>query len=109
MKGTTGHFNSTYNKAGSSEVKVVDGINSVDVTNHKQVPSTGKSNSVTKVYNNGKLIQERYYGENGEVYLDIDYTDHNRPDKHPVVPHQHKWNKDENGNLIRKPWEEIKK
>ncbi len=109
MKGTTIHFDAKYNDAESSDIKIISKINDYDVTDHKQVPNTGKPNSVTRVYNNGKLRQERYYNENGDAYLDIDYTDHKRPDKHPIVPHQHKWEKDENGNLIRKHWEEIKK
>ncbi len=109
MKGTTSHFESSYNKAESGDVKTVIEINDYDVTNHEQVPKTGTPNTVTRIYNNGKLIQERYYDENGDAYLDIDYTNHYRPDKHPVVPHQHKWKKDKDGNLIRKPWEEIKR
>ena len=30
-----------------------------------------------------------YYDEDGNAYLDIDYTDHGNPKTHPIVPHQH--------------------
>ncbi len=61
MKRTTEHFDSSYNEARSSKVKVVDEINSIDATNHNQVPSTDKPNSISKVYKGDNLIHERYY------------------------------------------------
>lgn len=109
MKSTTIYFVPEYNFSESNYVKCVIDTNDLDVAHHEHVPSTGKPSSVTRVYKNGKLIQERYYDENGDVYLDIDYTDHHLPEKHPVVPHRHRWEKDEEGILRRQPWEEIKK
>ncbi|MBR1454845.1 MAG: hypothetical protein IJ593_09440 [Lachnospiraceae bacterium] len=92
----------SYNNAGSKSVKQVDAIN---ITNdiHK-LPLTGEPNSVTKNYKNGKLDSERYYDENGNVYLDIDYTDHGNRKTHPHVPHEHKYK-----NGIRQDEEEINK
>lgn len=81
-----------FNTAGSSSIQQVDSQQSVfDV---HSLPMNGTKNSVTKSYRDGKLEQERYYGENGKAYLDIDYSDHGNPKVHPVVPHQHHitWN-----------------
>ena len=36
-------------------------------------------------------IQERYYDENGEAKMDVDYTNHGNPKRHPKVPHRHRW------------------
>lgn len=55
------------------------------------------------------MIQERYYDENRDVYLDIDYTDHNNPKTHPIVPHQHNWYRNELGEITRTQWRKIKK
>lgn len=99
-----------YNKAGSSDVRKVDKINKIDTTDNKdKLGIKGEPNSVTKNYKHGRMIQERYYDENGDVYLDIDYTDHNNPKYHPIVPHQHSWYRDEEGKLKRKKFEKIKK
>ena len=109
MKEDSPDFNSTYNKAGSSSVGRVESVNSWK-DNHKSLPAYGKPNSVTqKKYKDGNLITERYYNENGEAYLDIDYTNHGNPKTHPVVPHQKKKKKDKSGNLSRKDWEKIPK
>ena len=35
------------------------------------------------------LVTERHYDSNGNAYLDIDYSDHNKPHAHPYVPHEH--------------------
>ena len=109
MKGKTHHFNSNYNLAGSDKVRIVLEINDIDVSKHEHVPIIGTPKSFTIVFQNGTMIRERYYDEKGEAYLDIDYTDHNSPKKHPVVPHQHVWRKNDKGELIRGPWEEITK
>lgn len=99
-----------YNKAGSSDVRKVDKINKIDTTNNKdKLEIKGEPNSVTKNYKHGRMIQERYYDEKGDVYLDIDYTDHNNPKTHPIVPHQHNWYRDENGKPRRKEYTKIKK
>ena len=99
-----------YNKAGSSDVRKVDKINKIDTTDNKnKLGIKSEPNSVTKNYKHGRMIQERYYDENGDVYLDIDYTDHNNPKYHPIVPHQHNWYRNEEGKLKRRKYEKIKK
>lgn len=99
-----------YNKAGSSDVRKVDKINKIDTSNNKnKLGIKGEPNSVTKNYKHGKMIKERYYDEKGDVYLDIDYTDHGNPKFHPIVPHQHNWYRDENGKPRRKEYTKIKK
>lgn len=75
----------------------------------ENIPSRSKPNSVIKKVINGYVVSERYYGEKGEAYLDIDYTCHGNPSTHPEVPHMHHWYKDENGDLKRnKKWESFK-
>lgn len=76
-----------YNGAGSKSVGQVDTVN-ITSDNHS-VPTKGEPNSVTKDYKDGKLSSERYYGEDGNAYLDIDYSDHGNPKTHPTVPHEH--------------------
>ncbi len=85
MKGS----NPSFNNAGSSAVKQVDYKSTVDDA-HKLPMTGGKPNSVTQKTKDGKITSERYYDENGNAYLDIDYTDHGNPKTHPTVPHQHK-------------------
>jgi len=54
---------------------------------------TGKKpNSTTWTYKNYKtpFWQERKFGPDGKATQDVDYTDHNKPDKHPN-PHSHDW------------------
>lgn len=83
MKGSS----SSFNGAGSSAVKQVDEINS---SSSSSLPMQGEPNSVTQKVKDGKVVSERYYDENGNAYLDIDYTDHGNPKTHPNVPHQHR-------------------
>lgn len=71
------------------------------------IPKKHKPNSVCKKVLNGYVITERYYNINGEAYLDIDYTCHGNPKKHPDVPHVHRWEKDTNGELHRKGCEKF--
>ena len=94
-------FNSACNSAQSDRTGVVNEVNEIDVSNHGCVPTKGKPNSVTIVRKN--------YDVNGDPYLDIDCDNHGNAKKHPVVPHQHHWRKDDDGNLIRGPWEDITK
>jgi len=71
----------------------------------RKIPVTLNPNSVAIRVVNCYVVTERYYNEKGEPYLDIDYTCHGTPVNHPVVPHIHKWVKDENGHYTRKKWE----
>ncbi len=105
MKGYSSFFNS-YNGAGSSDIGIVKSEKRIDKSQkkHQSIPTKGVPNSVTIIEQNGNIISERYYDNNGDAYLDIDYTNHGNSKTHPIVPHQHKWEKDENGNLYRKGW-----
>lgn len=96
-----------YNEADSDKIRTVNEINEIDNTNHERVPTKGLPNSVLKIIKNGKTIRERYFDEDGDPYLDIDYDNHGNPKTHPIVPHQHSWAKDEKGNLTRHNIEEI--
>ena len=84
MKGSS----SSFNNAGSSAVKQVDHINSAEDA-HNLPMQGGQPNSVTQKTKDGKVTSERYYDDNGNAYLDIDYTDHGNPKTHPTVPHEH--------------------
>ncbi len=76
-----------YNSAGSKSVREV---NSVDMyENAHSMPVEGKPNSVAQNYCDGNLTTERYFGNNGKPYLDIDYTNHGNSKMHPNVPHEH--------------------
>lgn len=77
----------SFNNAGSSLVGQVDFKNVVSDTH--SLPMSGTPNSVTQKEKDGKIVTERYYGEDGNAYLDIDYTDHGNPKTHNTVPHQH--------------------
>lgn len=66
-----------------------------------RVPDRSEPNSVFDKYENGKLVQRRYYGRTGKPRLDIDMTDHGNSKKHPVVPHRHGWKELENGAIER--------
>lgn len=74
--------------------------------NHKNgevhsVPSKSEPNSVFDKYENGRLIQRRYYGKTGKPRLDIDLTDHGNPKDHPIVPHRHGWKELDTGKIKR--------
>jgi len=88
-----------YNVAGSSSVK---DVNSVYVmADSHSIPLLGPPNSVTQNYKAGHLDSERYYDDNGNAYLDIDYTNHGNSKMHPRVPHQHKITYDSTGKMHR--------
>lgn len=95
--GSTSPVNgSDYNTAGSNSVGKVDSVNIV--ADAHNLSTEGTPNSVTKNYKDGKLDKERYYGDDGKAYLDIDYTDHGNPKTHPKVPHEHDiWFDDDGG------------
>ncbi|WP_029067227.1 hypothetical protein [Lachnobacterium bovis] len=77
-----------YNTAGSSSVGKVDSVSIV--ADAHGLPKEDTGNSVTKSYKDGKLDQERYYGDDGKPYLDIDYSNHGNPKMHPKVPQKSK-------------------
>lgn len=57
----------------------------------RNIPTKKDPFSVVGKMKNGKVIQYRYYGENGLVEKDLDLTDHGNPKEHTVVPHVHRW------------------
>lgn len=104
MKGNSPLFNS-YNNKGSKSPKIIRKKNFL-VVEHPKAPTKSTPNSITIVINskNGSLIQERYYDENGDPYLDIDYINHGNSNSHPEIPHEHIWIKNKKGELIRTKW-----
>ncbi|WP_336663426.1 hypothetical protein [Kurthia gibsonii] len=65
---------------------------------HKgKLPTTGQKYSSKDLYKDGKLNTRRYYGKSGKADIDIHYTNHGNPKKHPKVPHRHKWGYDSKG------------
>lgn len=88
-----------YNSAGSTFVKEVDSV-TIFADSHS-LSLTNTPNSVAQNFKDGQLDSERYYDENGNAYLDIDYTNHGNPKTHPKIPHQHKITYDEDGNMHR--------
>lgn len=61
------------------------------VLTKRSLPTKGKPLSVVGKKMNGKIVQYRYYDEEGYVEKDLDLTDHGNPKEHPVVPHLHTW------------------
>lgn len=102
MKGDSTEFRS-YNPFGSKSVKVVKEVRVVFMDDeNNSLPIEGPADSVIVGIKNGAYYQERYFDEEGKPYLDIDYTDHGNPKRHPKVPHEHKWVDGKNGKRIRK-------
>lgn len=60
-------------------------------TNEKKVPIHNTPNSVVEKIIDNKIVTRRFFGKNGKVKLDIDFTNHGNPKKHPIVPHAHSW------------------
>lgn len=46
------------------------------------------NSSIIQRDDQGNVVRIRHYDENGNAYMDVDYTDHGRPDTHKV-PHTH--------------------
>lgn len=65
------------------------------------VPYKADANSVFDKYEEGHLIQRRYYGRTGNPRLDIDMTNHGNSLKHSVVPHRHGWEELQDGAMKR--------
>lgn len=94
-----------YNFKKSKLVKKVVVVKSIN--GRVSIPRLGTPNSVIKRIVDGLIVSERYYNENGDAYLDIDYTCHQNPKTHPYVPHIHIWYYDENRNLKRSKMEKF--
>ena len=95
-----------YNFNSSKLVKRVDNVSREEAG--KNIPTHFVPNTVIKRVLNDRVLSERYYNENGDVYLDIDYTNHKNPKTHPVVPHIHRWEKRLDGKFIHGHWEKFK-
>ncbi len=95
----------TYNALKSKLVKEVCHIKSFG--EGEKIPNKGTPNSVNKKVVGGYIVSERYYDENGNPYLDIDYTCHGTPKSHIHVPHIHKWVEDEEISFKRLDGEEF--
>ena len=93
-------YSENFNNAGSNSVGQVDKINSIG--KNDDMPRKSDPNSVTKKVVGGIVKTERYFDKNGEPYLDIDYTDHGNPKRHPIVPHEHSIDIS-NGEFYREP------
>ncbi|GAA0352345.1 RHS repeat-associated core domain-containing protein [Bacillus horti] len=67
-----------------------------------KLPMQGKPNSsIDRVDDKGKVIQRRYYDENGRPIRDVDFTDHGHP-KHHNVPHEHIWDLSDPNKPVRR-------
>ena len=75
---------------------------------HVAVPTKNKPNSVIKKVVTGYVVSERFFDSEGSVYLDIDYTCHGNPIRHPIVPHIHRWTKGKDGKIVRGEMEEFR-
>lgn len=60
-------------------------------TKEKKIPIHNTPNSVVEKIIDNKIVTRRFFGKNGKVKLDIDFTNHGNPKKHPIVPHAHSW------------------
>lgn len=88
-KNQNGSWNSKTNVL--SNKSKTNGV-SYDLKNHitphnipiKHVPNS----TIVQRDDYGKIVRIRYYDEKGNAYMDVDYTDHDRPDSHKV-PHTH--------------------
>ena len=98
------------NSDGKVTVKTNKG-NEIDITpsdNHSAIkhkaPTKGAPNSSVDVLDSttGEVNTRRYYDSNGDVYRDVDMTNHGNSKLHPEFPHEHHWFRDSNGILRRK-------
>lgn len=65
------------------------------ITGHKSIPKKSTPNSILDhVGRNGKVDSRSFYGPDGMKIKDIHTTNHNNPNRHPIVPHVHdyQWN-----------------
>lgn len=78
----------------------------IQTTNHT-ISTKGVPNSVCQKFDSdGKLEKERQYDYRGRAELDIDYTNHGNPSRHPNVPHAHKRDWSNPNNPIRSKYDD---
>jgi|GEM_PF-1185653 len=73
----------------------VSGGNEIVVGNNiDQIEGMTPNSRTILIDEQGNLIRMRWYGSDGRALIDRDFNDHNRPDLHPNVPHDHPfdWN-----------------
>ena len=63
---------------------------------YKNPPELG-----TKQGSKGPYPQAREFDETGKPVRDIDFTDHGRPQNHPI-PHQHEWKPNPTGGTPKR-------
>ncbi|MDO5027586.1 MAG: hypothetical protein Q4E50_07120 [Tissierellia bacterium] len=87
--------NRAYNKAKENGTKT----NDHSTQTGRSLPTKSRPNSSKdrKDSKTGKVVQRRYYDKDGNADMDIDYTNHGNPKKHPKVPHRHNWKNGKRG------------
>ena len=60
-------------------------------TREKKIPIHNTPNSVVEKIIDNKIVTRRFFGKNGKVKLDIDFTNHGNSKEHPIAPHAHSW------------------
>lgn len=83
---------------------IASGLVIYEMVKIPRLPDKGNPNSRAIKYHpiTKEPIQYRYYDNDGNTRLDIDLTDHGKPEYHPHVPHRHTY---ENGS--RMPGQEM--
>lgn len=74
----------------------------MQTTNHTISVMSTPNSVCQKLDADGKFEKERYYDENGNPVIDIDYTDHGNAKKHPKIPHKHRWDCSDPKHPIRR-------
>ena len=81
--------------------------------NEIDIPPSGSHSTVTKdpgckgtpnssvdiLDDAGNVAARRWYDSNGNVYRDVDMTNHGNPKTHPEWPHEHIWELEKTENL----------
>ena len=77
-------------------------VYTINTTTSHNIPITGQPDSVTqKLDKEGNVEKERYYDKNGNPTIDVDYTNHGNPKRHPKVPHIHHWDCSDKNKPVR--------
>jgi len=71
--------------------KVSGGISTVVGNRIKEVEGETPNSRKTLSDFSGKRIQVRWFGPDGRAIRDRDFTNHGNSKRHPVVPHDHPW------------------
>lgn len=96
-----------FNECNSKSVKSVEFYTRSN--NIHNIPMSYAPNSVFIRCKEGKCYSERCYDNDGNAYLDIDYSDHGNPKMHPIIPHEHKISFIDGKFYRSKKWRNIEK